>query len=88
MLLKMDTIKTFEIDKLEVERIRLNLKFNKYYFKYKGGKALIELDGEIFMHSTNHLRVLKIDGDNFKYKHRNTKRYINITSPGIAEFIK
>ena len=41
----MDTIETFEIDKLEFERIRLDPKLNKYYFKYKGGKALIELDG-------------------------------------------
>ena len=55
MLLKMDTIETFEIDKLEVERIRLNPKFNKYYFKCKGGKALIELDGEMFMHSRHHV---------------------------------
>ena len=39
------------------------------------------------MRSTHHVRV-KIDGDNFKYKHRNTERYINITSPRIAEFIK
>ena len=46
----MDTIETFEIDKLEFERIRLDPKLNKYYFKYKGGKALIELDGEMFMH--------------------------------------
>ena len=52
MLLKMDTIETFEIGKLEVERIRLDPKFNKYYFKYKGGKSLIELDGEMYMHST------------------------------------
>ena len=37
------------------------------------------------MHSTHHI---KINGDNFKYKHGNAKRYINITSPGIAEFIK
>ena len=39
------------------------------------------------MHSAHHVRV-KIDGDNFKYKNGNTSRYINITSPGIAEFIK
>ena len=64
--LKMDTIETFEFDKLEVERIRLDPKFNKYYFKCKGGKALTKLDGEMFMHSTHHVRV-KIDGDNFKY---------------------
>ena len=87
MLLKMDTIETFEFDKLEVERIHLDIKFNKYYFKYKGGKALIKLDGEMCMHSTHHIKV-KIDGDNFKYINGNTKRYINITSPGIAEFIK
>ena len=87
MLSKMNTIETFEIDKLEVERIRLDPKFSKYYFKYKGGKALIELDGEMLLRSTHHVRV-KIDGDNFKYKHRNTERYINITSPRIAEFIK
>ena len=85
--LKMDTIETFEFDTLEVERLRLDPKFNKYYFKYKGGNAIIKLDGEMFMHSTHHVRV-KIDGDNFKCKNGNTNRSINITSPGIAEFIK
>ena len=39
------------------------------------------------MRSTHHVRV-KFDGDNFKCKHGNTERYINITSLGIAEFIK
>ena len=33
-------IETFEFGKLEVERIRLDPKFNKYYFKYKGGTTL------------------------------------------------
>ena len=51
----MDTVETFEFDKLEVERIRFNPKFNKYYFKYKGGKALIKLDGEMFMHRAHHV---------------------------------
>ena len=65
--LKMDTIETFEFDTLEVERLHLDPKFNKYYFKYKGGNLIIKLDGEMFMDSAHHLRV-KIDGDNFKYK--------------------
>ena len=60
----MDTIEAFEIDKLEVERTRPNPKFNKYYFKYKGGKALMKLDGEMCMHSTRDVGV-EIDGDNF-----------------------
>ena len=39
------------------------------------------------MHSIRHVRV-KIHGDHFKYKNRDTKRYIDITSPGIAKFIE